>query len=60
MFKFTAPEQVPQAQDLRQGLRGTLVVHEPNLAGAMPQHRLDDPLLVSPGVAHPVGQTTHN
>jgi len=51
----------PEAEihDLRQGLRGTLVVHEPNLAGAAPQHNLNNPDLVSPGVAHSVGPTTH-
>jgi hypothetical protein len=48
-----------EIHDLREGLRGSLVVHEPNLAGAAPQHRLSNPDLVSPGVTHPAGQTTH-
>lgn len=58
MFKS---EKKPEAEvkDLRDGLRGTLVVHEPNLAGASPVHTLHNPSLVSPGVAHPAGQATH-
>jgi len=51
----------PEAEihDLREGVRGTLVVHEPNLAGASPQHSLNNPDLVNPGVAHADRAATH-
>jgi len=55
----TSESPKENARDLRDGLRGTLVVHEPNLAGASPQHRLNNPDLVSPGVSHVAGQATH-
>ena len=46
--------------DLRDGVRGTLVVHEPNLAGASPQHTLNNPDIVQPGVHQaPPGHATH-
>jgi hypothetical protein len=54
--KDVQPENAP---DLRQGIRGCFTVREPNLAGASPQHNLDSPHLVSPGLSHPAGQTTH-
>ena len=60
MSEFKTAELPEEAQDLRQGVRGCFVVREPNLAGAAPQHLLDQPHMVSPELSHPAGQTTHS
>ncbi len=58
IFKHETDKQV--GDDLRHGVQGSLIVPEPPLAGAEPQHTLDIPNPVSPGSAVPQGQSTHS
>jgi len=55
----TSESPKENVRDLRDGLRGTLVVHEPNLAGASPQHRVNNPDLLSSDASHVAGRSTN-
>ncbi|MBN9588156.1 MAG: hypothetical protein J0G99_04025 [Alphaproteobacteria bacterium] len=48
-----------EPKDLRDGLKGSLQVPEPPLAGAEPMHRLQDAPAVAPGSPTSTGQATH-